>query len=904
MSGGSRRTSKAIASLAFGGMLVAFGLTTPPQAGAAEGPTNGPLTPGLAKLARLAPIPGSGAAEAEAVGVPAEGPGSLVHEGDRVVVEAHFEAGALARLEALRAAGAKILAASRQYQTVALAVDPEDLDALAQVPGLGAVAASRRPVVYGAGETASTAATSPEGICEGGSVISEGLEQLNVPAARAAFGARGKGETIGVISDSFDSATTAVGGGTIASHAGEDEASDDLPGPSNRCSGQQIPVRVLAEAPPPAAGEESLTDEGRAMLQVVHDLAPHAELAFATAYSTEIEFARNIERLAEPVAAGGAGADVIVDDIGYFGEPFYQDGPVADAIRKVSDEGVVYLTAAGNNNLIESGTGNEIASWERAEFHDTACPTIVAPETGEAASNCMDFSPTTTPDPTFRITVGAHSTLILDLQWAEPWYGVDRDLDAYLLNANGTGILARQQTNNGDGAGALPEPVEVLGWTNTGSSSANVQLVIDRCIRNCNPASSVGAEPRLKFVLLEDGAGVSKTEYPVSNSAAGITVGPTVYGHSGAAAAITLGAVYFEEPAAAPLEPEEYSSRGPVTHYFGPVAGTAPAAPLGTPERLDKPNLTATDCASTTFFASHRTDGWHFCGTSEAAPHAAAVAALMRQTDPGAEPGEIVAAMEGSATPFTGVSARSAVGAGLLNAAAALEALGGSPVVDPPSTASGEGEAPPEGPPGPEEAPTVEVPAEPVQPIPPPTIEPAPTVTITRGPRSPGDDSRPTFEFTASGAASIACQMDGGPAQPCASPYVPAAVLADGPHSFLVTATNAQGRSGSSAPYEFTVDTKAPRAKIVAHPPALVRTRRQSVVVRFRLRADEPRVTFLCRLDRRAERVCPRGFRERFHPGRHVLRVRAEDAAGNFSAKAAVFRFRVEPVGRRHRAHH
>jgi hypothetical protein len=904
MSGGSRRTSKAIASLVFGVMLVAFGLATPRQA-AADRSASGPLTPELVKLARSAPVPGPGAAPEGATGIPAGGPGSLVREGDRVVVEAHFEAGALARLEALRAAGAKILAASRRYQTVALAVDPEDLDALAQVPGLGAVVGSRRPLVYGAGETASTAATPSEGICEGGSVISEGLEQLNVPAARAAFGARGEGETIGVISDSFDSATTAVGGGTIASHAAEDEASDDLPGPANDCSGQQVPVRVLAEAPPPASGEESLTDEGRAMLQVVHDLAPHAELAFATAYSTEIEFARNIERLAEPVAAGGAGADVIVDDIGYFGEPFYQDGPVADAIRKVSEEGVVYLTAAGNNNLIESGTGNEIASWERAEFHDAACPAVVAALTGEAASNCMNFSPTGT-DPTFRITVGAHSTLIVDLQWAEPWYGVKSDLDAYLLNAEGTAILARQQTNNGDGVGALPEPVEVLGWTNTSSSPANVQLVINRCIRNCNPASSVGAEPRLKLALLENGSGVSKTEYPASNPAAGITVGPTVYGHSGAAAAITLGAVFFEESATAPAEPEQYSSRGPVTHYFGPVAGTAPAAALATPERVEKPNLTATDCASTTFFASHWADGWHFCGTSEAAPHAAAVAALMKQTDPGAEPGEIVAAMEGSATPFTVVSARPAVGAGLLNAAAALEALGGSPVVDPPSTGSGEGEAPPEGPPGPEEvAPKIEIPPGPVLPAPtPPTIEPAPTVTITKGPGSLGDDDRPTFEFTASGAASLTCRMDAAPAEPCGSPYRPAAVLADGPHSFLVTATNAQGRGASSTPYEFTVDTKAPRAKIAVHPPALVRTRRQSVVVRFRLRADEPRVTFLCRLDRRPERVCPRAFRERFRPGRHVLRVRAEDAAGNLSAKAAAFRFRVERVVRRHRGPH
>jgi hypothetical protein len=516
----------------------------------------------------------------------------------------------------------------------------------------------------------------------------------------------------------------------------------------------------------------------------------------------------------------------------------------------------------------------------------------------------MDFSPTGI-DPTFGITVAPGSTLIVDLQWAEPWYGVHSDLDAYLLNAGGTAILAAERTNNGDGIGALPVPVEILGWTNSSSSAANVRLVINRCIRSCNPASSVSAEPRLKFVLMENGSGVTNTEYPSSNAAAGVTVGPTIYGHSGAAAAITLGAVYFKEPAAAPAEPEEYSSRGPVTHYFGPVAGTAAAAPLAPPERLEKPNLTATDCASTTFFASHWTDGWHFCGTSEAAPHAAAVAALMKQTDPAAGPDVILAAMEGSATPFTAVSARPAVGAGLLNAAAALEALGGSPVDDPPSA------GPAEGAPGSEEVtPKVEVPAEPQPPSPqppnpaPPTIEPVPSVTITKGPRPLGDDNRPTFEFTAAGGASVACRMDAGPARTCRSPYLPAAALADGPHSFIVTATNAQGRSGSSVPYDFTVDTKAPRAKIVAHPSALLRTRRRSVVVGFRLRADEPRVTFLCRIDRRAERVCPRRFRERFRPGRHVLRVRAEDAAGNIAAKPVVFRLRVERVGRLHRGRH
>ncbi|HEY2479696.1 MAG TPA: S8 family serine peptidase [Solirubrobacterales bacterium] len=810
------RSRHAPAAIVLAPLLAAvfLGLDGPRPADAAVSAPSGPLTPELAKLATPAVRAESPAAQAEAIGVPAEGPGSLIREGDRVVVEAHFDEGALARLEALRAAGAQVALASRRYQTVALSVAPEDLEGLAEVPGLSAVAPSRRPMVYGAGETASTAAAGSGGLCEGGSVISQGLAQLNVPAARAAFGARGAGETIGVLSDTFNKATTAIGGGTIASHAHQDEVSNDLPGPASGCVGQQVPVRVIADGPTAEA-----TDEGRAMLQVVHDLAPHAELAFATAYSTELEFAHNIERLAEPVGAGGAGADVIVDDVGYFGEPFFQDGPIADAIQKVTEDGVVYLTAAGNNNL-EDEAGNGIASWERSDFHDAACPGVVASQVGEAASNCMNFSPSAT-DPTFGITVAPKSTLTVDLQWAEPWFGVHSDLDAYLLNAAGTEIIAVEAINNGQtGPGAVPEPVEILGWENPNNSKAEVQLVIDRCIHNCNPNASLTAKPRLKFELLEDGDGVSATEYPSSNAGAGITVGPTIYGHSGSAAAITLAAVEFGESASHPFEPEFYSSRGPVTHYLGPVSGTTPAAELAAPEELEKPNLTATDCASTTFFASHGPDGWHFCGTSEAAPHAAAVAALMMQTEPLATPAEILAKMESSATPFIGVSARTAVGAGLLNADAALEALGGSPVVDPSTE--------------PEEVvPTEESPSEEPTPVTEPPVVPQP---------QPANESAPAGTITK------------------------------------------------------PADTVAPRARIVGHPAVLIRTAAGSIVARFRLRASEPDVTFFCQFDSAAPRACPQSFRHRFGVGRHVLEVRAEDAAGNLAATPAVFRFRVESI--------
>jgi hypothetical protein len=652
------------------------------------------LAPGVAAAAEALPQPEASAESAlvpDLSTLPDEGPGSVVTEGENVVVEAHFDDGAASHVAELEEAGATVLETSTRYQTVALSVAPEDLETLAEVPGLEAVEPSLEPVFYGAeeGEEAPgplagpvTSATS-NGLCEGGSVTSQAMTQLRVAAARGVFGARGAGQTIGVISDSFNAATEAIGGGPIPTRAHDDEVSNDLPGPASTCSGQQVPVRVIAEGP---AGT---TDEGRAMLQVIHDLAPHAELAFATAYSTELEFAKNIERLAAPVSAGGGGAKVIVDDVGYFAEPFFQDGPVAVAIKKVTQEGVTYLTAAGNDNLKEAGTGNEFASWERERYDDAPCPEKVAELIPSASSRaaCLNFAPTGPEDTTFGITVEPESQLIVDLQWAEPWYGVESDLNAYLLNAAGE-VEVAETVPSGTVSGSRRQPIALFGWENPYPFSVEMQLVVDRCIRSCNSSARVSAEPRVKFMLMEDGGGVSGTEYPRSE-AKGITVGPTIYGHAGAAAAITLAAVGYQQSASAPVEPERYSSRGPVTHYYGPVNGTAPAAKLGSPEVVQKPNVTATDCASTTFFASLRSDGWHFCGTSQAAPHAAAIAALMRQTQPLATPGSILAKLESSATHFTKVNAPAAVGAGMVNAEAAIAAIGGSPVSDPASTVVG-----------------------------------------------------------------------------------------------------------------------------------------------------------------------------------------------------------------------
>src|ERR1700744_2524059 len=150
--------------------LFALALLAPGRAAAASG-AEGSLTPELEQLSTPALAEASPEAQAEAIGVPIEGPGSLSREGERLVVEAHFEKGALSRLEALEAAGAKVLVASGEYQTVALSVEPEDLERIAEVPGVDIVEPALRPMLSGV-EGAAPAARGGGADCEGGSVES------------------------------------------------------------------------------------------------------------------------------------------------------------------------------------------------------------------------------------------------------------------------------------------------------------------------------------------------------------------------------------------------------------------------------------------------------------------------------------------------------------------------------------------------------------------------------------------------------------------------------------------------------------------------------------------------------------------------------------------------------------
>lgn len=784
----------------------------PPAALAALAPpSDGALSPRLAELAKPAVRSAPPDEQAEALSLAAEGPGSLVRDGNRVLVEVRFDRGAATGLEDLRQAGAEVVSVSPRYQTVTVAAKPAELRALNGVPRVAGAREVLKPI---------TAASE----CPSGEVVSEGVQQLHAgegeyeegaetkEEARSRFEVDGEGVTVGILSDSFNRATEAAdGSGPIATKAPKDVEDGDLPGSHGELPGSENPcgftgdVDVLEDAGPEVEG----ADEGRAMAQIVHDVAPGASLAFASAFTPDMfGFAENIERLAEPTSSEGANADVIADDVAFFEEPFFQEGPVAAAVDKVTeDDAVTYFSAAGNENLFDSA-GNEIASWEAQAFRDAgSCPpeVIALSEEFEAEegfglnpNHCMDFNPGAGVDKTFGIKVKPHGSVSIDLQWSEPWFGVGSDLDAFLLNSLGEPIAGSAEDN----VGRSQTPFEFVQWENESSSTATVQLVVNRYS---------GGLPRLKFALVQ--SDVSATEYPHSSGAD--VVGPTVFGHSGSVDAISVGAV-----GAVPFRPvasvERYSSRGPTTHRFGPVTGTSPAPALGSPQVLAKPDVVATDCGVTSFFASWTGSSWRFCGTSAAAPHAAGVAALMLEDEGSASPEAVRDALLAGATPVEGFEDQPcAEGAGLVDAVQSIEALQSASsavepacVTPPPEVSVEEARAPGdwglETPPAPPGA----APTPPPQVIAPPTPPPPTTVFRKRPPKvilTRRHSVKWAFRFGSDqGGVSFLCKVDRGSFHRCKAWFVRRYSL--GKHVLRVKARNSDGATDATpAVYRFRV---------------------------------------------------------------------------------------------------
>jgi hypothetical protein len=305
---------------------------------------------------------------------------------------------------------------------------------LAALPKTGTIAQALRPVTHV------------------GATTSQGVTFERADLVHAAH-VKGQGMTIGVLSDSYDTAQTDVFGGPLDDHAADDVKSGDLPGPGNPQN--RKPVVVIQDS----SGPE--TDEGRAMLQIVHDMAPKAKLCFATAFEGDVSFANNIRALADP--SGPCGADVIVDDVSYFDEPFFSDGPIGDAVDDVAAEGVSYFSSSGNagdHNAWDSPlhlvSGSKVMDASGLDFSQVD-PALYA-------GGFQDMNPGRGVDIAQDYTMEGDGGL-LDLQWNDP------------VDKNGATLGAPYFTQDGELTAANTKTGQTFQFTPTADQLGKEVLV-------------------------------------------------------------------------------------------------------------------------------------------------------------------------------------------------------------------------------------------------------------------------------------------------------------------------------------------------------------------------------------------------------------------------------------------
>ncbi|HEY6901826.1 MAG TPA: S8 family serine peptidase, partial [Puia sp.] len=413
-------------------------------------------------------------------------------------------------------------------------------------------------------------------------VISQGDTAQNSAQARKKYHVDGKGVKVGVLSDSYDNLKTAA----ASIPKGE------LPGPGNPFNYKK-PVQVLSDL------DSQGTDEGRAMLEIVHDVAPGAELAFHTANNGQADFANGILKLA------AQGCSVIADDVFYYAEPFFQDGIIAQAVDQVRQQGVTYFSSAGNNS---------IRSYESDYRGSTFAPF------GAGAGTAHNFSSPGDPDRFFQpLYIAPGGTMIMSFQWDQSSFsasgvGAETDIDVYLLDPLGNIVAIGGAANIVNG-----EPIEVFGYFNN-TNNTDYYLVA---------VKFDGPDPtRLKYNLYGDAL------FYLTDPAIPGILAPTVVGHTKAEGAISVGAAFYKQTPAYGVNPpivESFSSVGGVANYYD-IHGNR-IAPL----IRKKPDIVAPDGGNTSFFdpfgngdISEDADTYpNFFGTSAAAPHAAGVAALM-----------------------------------------------------------------------------------------------------------------------------------------------------------------------------------------------------------------------------------------------------------------------------------
>lgn len=381
-----------------------------------------------------------------------------------------------------------------------------------------------------------------------GSVTTEGDSIIKASELRAK-GVLGGSIKIGIISDGIKGIELSQKSGDIpATYEAKSERSD---------------------------GKLNTGGRGLAMMEIIHDLAPQAQLAFSNA-DTSKEMISAIRTLANTFKC-----DIIVDDLNFYDQPFFEDGEIAKQIREVVNQGKLYISSAGDVTSYYEKQFKTISGW-------------YFKETGEKAY-VHDFGGAKNPEykiegdgyPLLGVTIPANSTLEMYFQWNEPW---GQASTYYVADIRGADAGIPSDKNKSFTRPASSEPYSYLKYANNNNFDETHYLLIGRPVP--------GRDNTMKIICVN-----GSFEGNLSKSG-------SIVGYKSSKDVFTVGAANYANPTTL----EAFSAQGPVRIDFPYL------------EYRSKPDICGIDGVSIT---KNGEVGDRFNGTGAAAAHVAGAAALL-----------------------------------------------------------------------------------------------------------------------------------------------------------------------------------------------------------------------------------------------------------------------------------
>lgn len=337
------------------------------------------------------------------------------------------------------------------------------------------------------------------------------------------------------------------------------------------------------------AGESipNLADEGTALLEEVHAVAPDAGLAFCGP-NTFVEYTSCLQQLI------GAGATVLVDDVIFLSsDPMSLSNAESQAVESLLERNpsVALFTVVGNyNGSYWEGAYTPVALASQG-LPTLSCPTANGTQTDAYVA---EFGSSASE----QLTVTGDGTFPVFFAWADPSGANVSQFDVYW-------------SNNADSTQS--------GCFSTAGVNGN----------NITPSMSLTAGTYTLYVATPDASSAGKF-LKLWMGGDGLTFlstatpGGIISAQAYASKAITIGAVNGSDGIGNQIE--TFSSVGPLSLAF-PAPQTVQEPALVAPDGI------AVDAAGTYFAADLFPDG-NFYGTSASVPNAGAVAALLRAAFP------------------------------------------------------------------------------------------------------------------------------------------------------------------------------------------------------------------------------------------------------------------------------